>query len=129
MATGIFKTRGYFQQKLSKKMLYLAALPYIINLSFLKNAIKSEPLGVRGQCFQDFHIFMIPTTGKSFKKIHEVRVTCPGWFKMELPNSDFFLSANVAIITLKMYFIYFHINSFSGNIFLYQNLATYYFKL
>ena len=102
----------------------MATLPYITNSSFLKNTIKSEPLGVRGQYFQDFHIFMIPTTDKNFKKIYEVKVTCPGLFKMELPNSDFFffLSANVAIITLKMYFIYFHISSYQGNIFLYQNL-------
>ena len=42
--------------------------PSIINLSFFKNAIKSEPLGVRDQHLQDFHISMIPTTGESFKK-------------------------------------------------------------
>ena len=44
---GIFKTRGYFKQKLSKKMLFLA-VPIIINLLFFKNIINSEPLGVRG---------------------------------------------------------------------------------
>ena len=44
----IFKTRGYFKQKLSKKLLYLGAPPIIINLPFFKNAINSEPLGVRG---------------------------------------------------------------------------------
>ena len=32
---------------------------------------------------------MIPTTGKSLKKTHEVRVTCPGRFNMELPNEAF----------------------------------------
>ena len=33
---------------------------------------------------------MIPTTGKSFKKSHEVKVTCPGWFNMESPIEAFF---------------------------------------
>ena len=47
MSRGIFKTRGYFKQKLSKKLLYLATLSHI-NLSFFKNAINSEPLAVRG---------------------------------------------------------------------------------
>ena len=37
---------------------------------------------------------MIPTTGKTFKKTHEVRVTCPGWFHMELPNEAFFPLSN-----------------------------------
>ena len=41
----IFKTRGYFKQNLSKKMLYLAASPYNHHLSLFKNAINSEPLG------------------------------------------------------------------------------------
>ena len=45
---------------------------------------------------------MIPTTGKTFKKIHEVRVTCPGWFNMELPDEAFFLLETVAMITVKM---------------------------
>ena len=61
---------------------------------FYKNVLKSEPLGVRGYCFQEFHISMIPTTGKNFKKIHAVRVTCSGWFNMELPNEDFFPISN-----------------------------------
>ena len=38
----------------------------IINLSFFKNAINSEPLGVRGQSFQGFHISLLPTTGENF---------------------------------------------------------------
>ena len=63
--------------------------PPIINLSFFENAIKSEPLGARGYYFLDIHISMIPTTGKIFKKIYEVRVTCPRWFKIELNNEDF----------------------------------------
>ena len=43
----IFKTRGYFKQMLSKNLLYLVLAPLIIiNLSFFKNAIKSDPLGV-----------------------------------------------------------------------------------
>ena len=50
----------------------------IINLSFFKNAINSKPLGNRDQYFQDFHVSMIPTTGKNFKKSHEVRVICTG---------------------------------------------------
>ena len=37
---------------------------------------------------------MIPTTGKNFKKIHEVKVTCPGWFNMELSNEAFFSLSN-----------------------------------
>ena len=43
-------------------------LPPVINLSFFKNVKKSEPLGVRGYYFQDFHISVIPVTGKIFKK-------------------------------------------------------------
>ena len=39
--SGIFKTRGYLRQKF-----WLS--PSIINLLFFKNAIISEPLGVRG---------------------------------------------------------------------------------
>ena len=35
---------------------------------FLKNAIKSEPLGGRGYYIQDFHISTIPTTWWKFKK-------------------------------------------------------------
>ena len=44
---------------------------------------------------------MIPITGKNFQKIHKLRVTCPGWFNMELPNETFFLLATVAMIILK----------------------------
>ena len=113
--SGIFKTRSYFKQKLSKKMQYLAPppSPCIINFSFFKNAIKSEPLGVRGYYFQDFHISMIPTNGKNFKKIHELRVTYPGWLSVELPNEAFFPLSNH------------HSSSCQGNIFLHQNHAAY----
>ena len=45
---------------------------------FFKNAIKSEPLVVRGEYIQDFHISMLPTTGENLKTIREVRVTFPG---------------------------------------------------
>ena len=49
---------------------------------------------------------MIPTTGKNSKKkkkkIHKVKVTCPGWFNKELPNEACFLLATVAMITLKI---------------------------
>ena len=44
--------------------------------------------------FEDFYISMIPTTGTNFKKIHEMRVTCPGWFNIELPNEAFFTLSN-----------------------------------
>ena len=50
----------------------------------IKSAIKSEPHWFRGQYYQNFHISMIPTTGKNFKKIHELKVTCPEWFNIEL---------------------------------------------
>ena len=43
---------------------------------------------------------MIPTTHTNFKKIHKVRVTCPGY--MGLPNETFFLLATVATITVKI---------------------------
>ena len=66
----------------------------IINLSFFKKTIKSELLRVGGYYFQDFHNPMIPATGKNFKKIHEVRVTCPGWFNTELPNEAFYSLSN-----------------------------------
>ena len=68
--------------------------PLIINLSFFKNAIKSEPLEVKGKNFQNFHISVISITGTNFKKIHEVRVTCPGRFNMELLNEAFFSFSN-----------------------------------
>ena len=58
---------------------------------------------------------MIPTIGKNFKKIHEVRVTCSGWFNMELPNEAFFLLAIVAMITVKMSFTHFRNSSCQGN--------------
>ena len=76
---GNFKTRGCFKQKVSKKMQCLAVPSIIINLSLFKNAINSEPLGVRGQYFEEFH---------------EVKVTCPGWFNMELPNEASFALNN-----------------------------------
>ena len=37
---------------------------------------------------------MIPTTGKNFKKLHELRVTCPGWFSIKLHNEAFFPLSN-----------------------------------
>ena len=48
--------------------------PCIFNLSFFQNGTKSDPV----RCFHDFLIPMIPTTGKNFRKIHEVRVICLG---------------------------------------------------
>ena len=89
--------------------------PSIINLSFFKNAIKSEPLGVRDWYFQDFHISMVSTTGKNFKK--------------ELPNEAFFLLVTLAIINVKMSFTHSQSSSCQGNIFLHQNHATYWSKL
>ena len=44
----IFKSRGYFKQKSFKKMYIWPGFPSIMNLSFFKNTIKPEPLGVRG---------------------------------------------------------------------------------
>ena len=49
---------------------------------------------------------MIPTTGKNFKKIQKVKVTCPGWFNMELSNKAFLLLATVAMITVKILLIF-----------------------
>ena len=68
---------------LRKCSIWLAPPP-IISLSSFKNAIKSELLGVRDWYLQDFHISMIPTTGKNFKKIHAVMVTFPRWLNIEL---------------------------------------------
>ena len=69
---------------------------------------------------------MMPTTGKNKKKIHEVRVTCPGWLNMESPKEAFvLLLATIAMFTLKMYFTDFDSSSRQGNIFLHQNHATY----
>ena len=63
---------------------------------------------------------MIPTIGKNFKKIHEVKVTCPAWLNMELPNKEFnfFFLAIVAMITVKTFFTHFHSSSY---------LETYFF--
>ena len=63
-------------------------------LSFFKNAINSEPLGVRSYYFQDFHNSVIPTTSKNFSKIRDVKVTYPGWFIIELPNEASFPLCN-----------------------------------
>ena len=79
---GVILSRSY----LRKCCICLSLPPIIINLSFVNNAINSELLGVGGQYFQDFHVSMILTTGKKKKKIHGVRVTCRGWFNMEVPN-------------------------------------------
>ena len=117
ISRGVFKTRGYFKPNLSKKMQYLASPPphsYIINFSFFKNVIKSESLGVRGYYFQDFHISMTPITGKNFKKIHEVRVTCPGLFNMELPIDAFFPLSNRCCDHCKNVFYSFSQQQLSG---------------
>ena len=91
--------------------------PCIINFSLFKNAIKSEKLGVRGYYFQDFHISMIPTNGKNFKKIHEIRVTYPEWFNMELPNEEFFHLRNRCYDHCKNVFsTHFHSSSCQGSI-------------
>ena len=65
-----------------------------IIFSFFENAIKSERVGVRDQYFHDFHIYMIFTIAKNLEKVHEVTVTCPGWFNMELPNEELFPLTN-----------------------------------
>ena len=87
-----------------RKCIFGWVLPLSSFLSFFKNAIKFEPLRVREQYFQDFHISMIPTTGKSFKKIHEVRVTCPGWFNIEFPNEAFSPLSNRCYVHCKNVF-------------------------
>ena len=48
---------------------------------------------------------MIPTTGKNFQKIHEVRVACPDDSTWNYPIKNFFLVATVAVITVKMFFL------------------------
>ena len=48
---------------------------------------------------------MIPTT---VKEVHEVRVTCPRWFNIELSKEVFLLLETVAMITVKMSFTHFH---------------------
>ena len=44
---------------------------------------------------------MITTTGKNFKKIHEVRVTCPDDLTWNYRMKHFFLLATVAMIAVK----------------------------
>ena len=48
-------------------------------------AISQEPQGVSSWNFQSFYISVIPANGAKMKKFWEVRVSCPGWFDMELP--------------------------------------------
>ena len=97
----------------------------IINLWFFKTITNSELLGVSDYYFQSLHISMIPTTSKYFQKIHEVRMTSPRWFSMELPVKLISLLATVTMITVKMSFTHFHSSICHGNIFLYQNHAIY----
>ena len=54
----------------------------------LKIVTKSEPVGYESSNFQGFHISLISNFGENFKKIRNMRVTCPGWFDMELPICD-----------------------------------------
>ena len=61
---------------------------------------------------QDFHISMIPNTGKNFTNIHWLRVTCCGWSIMELPNEASFLLPTVTMITVKMCFTRVHSSSY-----------------
>ena len=61
-----------------------------LDKSFCPNfqgAISQEPVGVRSWNVQSFHISMIPTNGVKMKNFCEVRISCPGWFDMELPMS------------------------------------------
>ena len=55
-------------------------------------AISQVSKGVRSWNFESFHISMIPTNGAKIKKFWEVRVSCPGWFDMELPYNNQFLA-------------------------------------
>ena len=41
--------------------------------------------------YQSFHILMIPTNGAKMKKFWEIKVSCPGWFDMELPRCFYFI--------------------------------------
>ena len=54
-------------------------------------ALSQEPLGLRSRYCQSFHILMIPTNGEEMKKFWEVRMSCPGWFAMELPFNIIFI--------------------------------------
>ena len=72
---------------------------------------------------------MIPTTGKNLHKTQDVRVTCPGWFNMELSNEASFTLSSLYYDHCKMSFTHFHSSSSQGNLFLHQNHATYYSKL
>ena len=49
---------------------------------------------------------MIPTTGKNLYKIQDVRVTCPGWFNIELPNEASFTLSNRYYDHCKMLLIF-----------------------
>ena len=65
---------------------------------------------------------MIPSTGKNFKKIDEVRMTRTGWFNMELPNEGFFPFSKSC--TVKLCFTHFHSSNRHAIILHFQNHAT-----
>ena len=65
---------------------------------------------------------MIASTGKNFKKIHEVRMTRTGWFNMELPNEGLFPFSKSC--TVKLCFTHFHSSNRHEIILHFQNHAT-----
>ena len=68
---------------------------------------------------------MIPTTGKNFQKIHDVRVTALDDLSWNYPMKYLFLLATVTMISVKMSFTHFHSSSCQENIFFHQNHAAY----
>ena len=68
---------------------------------------------------------MIPTIGKNFKKIHEMRGHALDNLTWNYPMKHFFLLAKVAMITVKISFTHFHSSSFQGKIFLRKSHASY----
>ena len=63
---------------------------------------------------------MRPTTGNNFKQnLKKLRVTCPGWFNMELLNEAFFPFSNRCYDYCKI-FTHCHSSSCQGDIFFHQ---------
>ena len=70
------------KESVNTKWQILVLIRYFSNFQI---AMSQEPLRVRSWNFQSFHIWMMPTNGVKMKKFWGVRVSCPGWFGMELP--------------------------------------------
>ena len=97
----------------------------IINLSFLKNAINSEPLGVEANIFRIFiSLWYLPLVKISKKSMRQ------GWHALDnltwnYPVKYLFLLVTITMITVKMSFTHFYSSSYQGNIFLHQDYAIY----